>query len=82
MESKIFNRNTIALNYGKISRCTYKHQENFIPKIGDAIHKMLNDVLKVNLRQIHCVGHSLGAHICGSAGTASGGLFERCYGIL
>lgn len=82
IESKNFNRNTIALNFGRISRCNYNSiTDYFVPKIGHTIYEMLNDILKVNLGQVYCVGHSLGAHICGYAGLAAGGQFERCYGI-
>lgn len=81
MESKIFNRNTIALDWGKLSRCPYSSAtEYLVPEIGYTLYRMLNNVLKVNLRQVHCVGHSLGSHICGYAGAASGGQFERCFG--
>lgn len=82
IESKMFNRNTIALNFGRISGCPYNSLTDYhVPEIGYTIYRMLNDVLKVNLRQVHCVGHSLGAHLCGYAGLAAGGQFERCYGI-
>lgn len=72
MESRILKRNTIALDWGKLSRCPYVWAtEYFIPEIGYQLYRMLNVVLKLNLRTINCVGHSLGSHICGYAGKSS-----------
>lgn len=53
-----------------------------MPEVGHQLYRMLNDVLRIDLKKLHCVGHSLGAHICGYAGAASGGQFERCFGII
>lgn len=76
------NHNTIALDWGKISRCPYASAtETHVPEVGYQLYRMLNDVLKLDLKKVHCVGHSLGAHICGYAGAASGGQFERCFGL-
>lgn len=81
LESRILKRNTIALDWGKLSRCSYTYAtEFFVPKIGYFLHRALSEVLKLNLRSVNCVGHSLGAHICGYAGAASGGQFDRCFG--
>lgn len=64
MESQILNRNTIVLDWGKLSRCTYRQAtEIYVPQIGYNLHKMLDDVLKLNLQTLNCVGHSLGSHI-------------------
>lgn len=61
MESQILNRNTIVLDWGKLSRCLYRHATEYIvPEVGYHLFHMINDVLKMDLRSINCVGHSLG----------------------
>lgn len=81
LEARIMKRNTIALDWGKLSRCSYPYATDFfVPKIGYYLHRALSEMLKLNLRTVNCVGHSLGAHICGYAGAASGGQFQRCFG--
>lgn len=64
MESQILHRNAIVLDWGKLSRCPYRQAtEYFVPEVGYHLHRMLNDVLKLDLRTLNCVGHSLGSHI-------------------
>ncbi|XP_031635031.1 pancreatic triacylglycerol lipase-like [Contarinia nasturtii] len=82
MESRILNRNTLALDWGDLSRCPYRQAtESLVPEVGNLLYRILNDVLKLDLRTVNCVGHSLGGHICGYAGAASSGQFERCFGL-
>lgn len=69
IESRVLNRNAIALDWGKLSRCPYRQAtESIVPEVGYQLHRWLNDVLKMDLRTVNCVGHSLGSHICGYAG--------------
>lgn len=64
MESQTLNRNAIVLDWGKLSRCPYRHAtEYYVPEIGYHLHRMLSNVLQLNLRSVNCVGHSLGAHV-------------------
>lgn len=66
LESSTFDRNAIALDWGKLSRCSYQYATDFfIPEIGYWLYKALNNVLKLDLHSVNCVGHSLGAHVCG-----------------
>lgn len=52
-----------SFSVGKLSRCPYRDATEFyVPQIGYQLHRLLN-VLKVDLRSLNCVGHSLGAHI-------------------
>lgn len=82
MESKILNRNTIGLDWGKLSRCSYEYAADYlVPEVGYQLHRLLGDALRMDLRTVSCVGHSLGSHVCGFAGAASGGQFERCFGL-
>lgn len=65
MESQNLDHNTIAVDWGDLSRCSYVHLVNFIvPSIGQQFYIMLNDIFRHNLRKINCVGHSL---VCGYA---------------
>lgn len=48
---------------GKLSRCPYRAAtETYIPEIGYQLHRMLI-ALKLDLRSLNCIGHSLGSHI-------------------
>lgn len=61
MESQIFKTNTIGLDWGKLSRCSYKYAADFIvQQVGYQLTTWLKDVLRLDLRKINCVGHSLG----------------------
>lgn len=48
---------------GKLSRCPYRAAtEYYVPEIGYQLYRMLH-ALKLDLRSLNCIGHSLGSHI-------------------
>lgn len=53
----------ISTYAGKISRCPYRAAtEYYVPEIGYQLYRMLY-ALKLDLRSLNCIGHSLGSHI-------------------
>lgn len=61
LESQLFERNAIGVDWGRLSRCSYRYATDFlVPQIGYRLRALLQDVLQIDLRQTNCVGHSLG----------------------
>lgn len=52
-----------------------------VAKELNLIVKSINDIFNPNKFDVHCIGHSLGAHLCGSASSQSDILYERISAI-
>lgn len=63
--------NIIQLNWAKGSILPYPTSAGYSKDLGGYIAKLmkeLNETMGVPYYNMHCIGHSLGAHICGFAG--------------
>lgn len=58
-------------DWGVLSKYTYNNTvRDSVPRAGAYLHSFITSLVREGARldRIHCVGHSLGAHICGLAG--------------
>lgn len=66
--------NVILLNWQMPALQSYPTAAGYTKDIGNYIFtlmKELNETVKIPYDNMHCIGHSLGAHICGFAGKAA-----------
>lgn len=77
------NVNVVIVNWKSPGMMlTYFVEAHHTETVGNDISKVL--VKKFGKANIHCIGHSLGAHICGFAGSfykKAGYLFDRISGL-
>lgn len=52
--------------------------------VGTQLYLLIKKLVKAGttLQNVHCVGHSLGAHLCGHAGAMLEGKLRRITGIV
>ncbi|XP_023026087.2 inactive pancreatic lipase-related protein 1 [Leptinotarsa decemlineata] len=76
--------NVFVVDWSPIASKTYISAQGCVPKVGGFVAdfvRSLQQNFKLNLSKVKFVGHSLGAHVCGCAGTALGGQVSRIVGL-
>ncbi|KAK0175384.1 hypothetical protein PV327_009136 [Microctonus hyperodae] len=78
------NYNIIAVNWYPLSSTEYPTAVRYTRPVGEyvgALLQFLNNAAQLSYRNVHILGHSLGAHIAGFAGANVSGVVGRITGM-
>ncbi|KAJ8943953.1 hypothetical protein NQ318_013534 [Aromia moschata] len=81
---EIFDLNLIVVDWSPIAKMNYVTAKNAVPRIGRYVGsfiKSLTSTYNIPLWRVSMVGHSLGAHIAGAAGTALNAEIAQIVGL-
>lgn len=79
--ANVINGLVILVDYGQISSCSYDRTVlEIVPAVGYYLAQLVSS-LGLDLSRVELIGHGLGAHVAGYAGTALGGAISRITGF-
>ncbi|KAK3929436.1 Lipase member H [Frankliniella fusca] len=78
--------NVIAIDWGELAKMPlYIESRNHVAGVGKQVAKAVDELVAnggLNLKDTHCLGHSLGAHVCGNTGkNVQSGKLNRITGL-
>ncbi|KAJ8951111.1 hypothetical protein NQ318_021555 [Aromia moschata] len=79
-----YDANVFVVDWSRLAKKNYVTAKNAVTAVGGFVAKFLQTLQAsygLNFSRTMLVGHSLGAHVCGNAGAALGGLVKHIVGM-